>query len=83
MDKKQMKQISSLCAAETYPGWEYTDEEREFLMAIERYKRVERKPFPTWVEALGVLRELGWRKGGETRRQGDKETGRQGDVVAD
>ena len=44
-------------------GSTYTDEEREFLVAIDRYKRRNNRPFPTWIEVLDVLRGLGWRKG--------------------
>ena len=47
---------------ETYPGSDYSDEEREFLLAIDRYKRSRRRPHPTWREVLTVLRDLGWRK---------------------
>ena len=47
---------------EIFPGWDYTDEEREFLVAIDRYKRLRRRPHPTWREVLNVLRQLGWRK---------------------
>lgn len=41
---------------------DYTAEEVEFLQAIERFKREKRRPFPTWSEALAVLRSLGYRK---------------------
>ena len=47
---------------ENYPGSDYSDEEREFLLAIDRYKRSRRRPHPTWREVLDVLRQLGWRK---------------------
>src|SRR5262249_52710816 len=47
---------------ESFPGSDYTDEEREFLQAIDRYKRTHGRPYPTWREVLNVLRELGWRK---------------------
>lgn len=47
---------------ENFPGSDYTDEEREFLRAIDRYKRVNKRPYPTWREVLKVLRGLGWRK---------------------
>ena len=48
-------------------GSEYTPEEVEFLRAIDRYKRANRRPFPTWLEVLNVLRELGWGKGSPSR----------------
>jgi hypothetical protein len=40
----------------------YEDDERQFLMAMETYKRRCRRPFPTWSEALQVLVSLGYRK---------------------
>ena len=40
----------------------YSDDEREFLMAIDKYKRQERRPYPTWSEVLAVLKSLGYRK---------------------
>jgi hypothetical protein len=33
-----------------------------FIMAIEAFKRVNRKSFPTWTEVLSVIRKLGYRK---------------------
>ncbi len=41
---------------------EMTDEQFEFLMAINEYKRVNKRPFPTWTEVLDVMRALGYRK---------------------
>ena len=41
---------------------EMTDEQFEFLMAINEYKRVNRKPFPTWTEVLDVMKAIGYRK---------------------
>jgi hypothetical protein len=41
---------------------DYTDEETIFMKAMERYKRENRRPFPTWSEVLEVLRSLGYRK---------------------
>jgi hypothetical protein len=41
---------------------DYTDEETSFMRAMERYKRENRRPFPTWSEVLEVLRSLGYRK---------------------
>lgn len=48
-------------------GSEYTPDQIEFLKAMERYKRVRRRPFPTWHEVLEVLVSLGYRKVPETR----------------
>lgn len=41
---------------------DYTDDESEFMKAMDRYKRENRRPFPTWSEVLEVLRSLGYRK---------------------
>lgn len=41
---------------------DYSDEEREFLLAIEAYKTRTGRKFPTWCEALDVLRSLGYAK---------------------
>lgn len=43
-------------------GAEYTDEEREFMVAMDRYKRERHRPFPTFAETLRVLKSLGYRK---------------------
>lgn len=40
----------------------YDEDECEFLKAIEAYKKRTGRPFPTWSEVLGVVRELGYRK---------------------
>jgi len=39
-----------------------TDEQFEFIMAINEYKAVNKRPFPTWTEVLDVMRALGYRK---------------------
>jgi hypothetical protein len=39
-----------------------TDEQFEFLLAIEEYKRKNVRPFPTWTEVLEVIKALGYRK---------------------
>ena len=39
-----------------------TDEQFEFLMAVNEYKRVNKRPFPTWTEVLDVMKALGYRK---------------------
>jgi hypothetical protein len=41
---------------------DYTDEETNFMKAMERYKRENRRPFPTLSEVLEVLVSLGYRK---------------------
>jgi hypothetical protein len=39
---------------------DYNDEETEFMKAMDRYKRENRRPFPTWSEVLEVLSSLGY-----------------------
>ena len=39
-----------------------SEEQFEFLMAIEEYKRLNTRPFPTWTEVLEVIKALGYRK---------------------
>jgi hypothetical protein len=41
---------------------EMTDEQFAFLQAIEEYKTVNHRPFPTWTEILDVVHALGYRK---------------------
>lgn len=41
---------------------EYTAEDIEFGRALDRYKKANRRPFPTWSEVLEVARCLGYRK---------------------
>ena len=40
---------------------DYTDEQREFLLAMDRWKRGRGRPHPTWAEVLTILRALGYR----------------------
>jgi len=39
-----------------------SDEQFEFLMAIDEYKRTNTRPFPTWTEVLELIKALGYRK---------------------
>ncbi len=41
---------------------EMTAEQFEFIRAVETYKRVNGKMFPTWTEVLEVIQQLGYRK---------------------
>jgi len=41
---------------------EMTEDQFEFVMAINEYKNVNRRPFPTWTEILDVMKALGYRK---------------------
>jgi hypothetical protein len=39
-----------------------SDEQFDFLMAIEEYKQNNARPFPTWTEVLEVIKAIGYRK---------------------
>jgi hypothetical protein len=41
---------------------EMTPEQFEFVMAIETYKRVNKRLYPTWTEVLEVVQKLGYKK---------------------
>lgn len=41
---------------------EMTPDQFEFVMAIETYKKVNKKLFPTWTEVLEVIQQLGYEK---------------------
>ena len=41
---------------------EMTVEQFEFCMAIETYKKVNKRFYPTWTEVLEVVQQLGYRK---------------------
>ena len=41
---------------------EMNAEQFEFVMAIETYKKVNKRLYPTWTEVLEVVRQLGYRK---------------------
>lgn len=41
---------------------EMTQEQFLFLMAIDAFKRVNEKTFPSWTDVLEVIRKLGYRK---------------------
>ena len=41
---------------------EMSDEQFSFLMAINEYKRLNKRPFPTWTEVLDIIHALGYRK---------------------
>jgi len=54
-----------------------SDEQFEFIMAIDEYKRANARPFPTWTEVLEVIRALGYRKVAEPQalaRHGSSDT---------
>ena len=41
---------------------EMNEEQFDFVRAINEYKEVNRRPFPTWTEVLDIIKALGYRK---------------------
>jgi hypothetical protein len=41
---------------------EMNDEQFEFVMAVDQYKRANQRPFPTWTEVLEIVKAMGYRK---------------------
>src|SRR3989304_4792016 len=41
---------------------EITGELLEFIMAIDEYKRINERPFPSWSEVFEIMQYLGYRK---------------------
>ncbi len=39
-----------------------SDEQFQFIMAIDEYKKANSRPFPTWTEVLEIIKALGYRK---------------------
>ena len=43
-------------------GSDYTVDQIEFIMAIDKYKLDKNRPYPTWVEILQIAKSLGYSK---------------------
>ena len=48
---------------------DYTEDEVEFMKAMDRYKRESGRPFPTWSEVLEVLLALGYSRPPKTEAE--------------
>ena len=46
---------------------EMTDEQFEFIMAIEQYKQANQRPFPSYTEILEIAKALGYRRVAEAQ----------------
>ena len=46
---------------------EMNPEQFEFVMAIEQYKKINKKPFPSFTEILEIAKALGYRKVADPR----------------
>lgn len=51
---------------------EMSDELLDFVLAVDEYKRVNNRPFPTWSEVFEVIRHLGYRKVAERGKHIDR-----------
>lgn len=51
---------------------ELSEEQFEFVMAIDEYKRANKRPFPSWTEVLEVIKYLGYRKVAERGEHVDR-----------
>lgn len=41
---------------------EMTEEQFEFIRAVNEYKQLNSRPFPTWTEVLDIIKAMGYRK---------------------
>ncbi len=46
-------------------GSDYSDDEIEFMMAVDKFKRRTDIKFPTLAELLSIVKDLGYSKNGE------------------
>jgi hypothetical protein len=44
------------------PGSDYTADEITFMLAVDRYKRANNCPHPSWEQVLMIARALGYRR---------------------
>ena len=57
-----MPRLTESRIEENFPGADYSVDEIDFMMAMERYKRDANRPFPCWHEVLRVLKAMGYRR---------------------
>jgi hypothetical protein len=53
---------------------ELNAEQFQFVMAMDEYKRANKRPFPSWTEVLEVIKYLGYRKVAEQGEHVDRPT---------
>ena len=56
---------------------EITGELLEFVMAIDEYKRINERPFPSWSEVFEIIHYLGYRKVAEKADHINNASGRE------
>lgn len=62
MDSRTVERINVSSEPGVPVGCDYTDEEREWLCAVERYRSSKGRRFPTLREVLAIAKSLGYRK---------------------
>jgi len=58
---RPLRPLQSVSAPPPRHGGESSAQE-EFFAAVERYRRTQGRPFPTWSEVLEIAASLGYRK---------------------
>jgi hypothetical protein len=56
------KDLGRLKHSENFNGSDYTEDEVEFIKAMAAYQKKYHRRFPSWSDALRVLKSLGYRK---------------------
>ncbi|MDI6449065.1 hypothetical protein [Anaerobaca lacustris] len=59
-----------------------SDEQFEFVMAIDEYKRANARPFPTWTEVLDLIKALGYRRVADPQPLAESHSASAGDKPA-
>jgi hypothetical protein len=62
MDRRRGPGIRRSAERKSAEEGEMNDEQFDFLLTIDSYKRENKKPFPTWTEVLDVIKAMGYRK---------------------
>lgn len=70
-------------ARRTAEEGEMADDVLEFVLAIDEYKRINSRPFPTWSEVFEVMRYLGYRKVADRAEHIDRVTDVESDSESD
>lgn len=59
---EQNKELPETQYSKVYTGTDYTDDEKEFIEAMEQYMATYKRRFPSFTEVLWVAKALGYRK---------------------
>ncbi len=61
-DKKAAKKVPAKPAPASTKPDQMPKDVLEFIQAIDDYKRLEGRPFPTWSEVLDIVKDLGYQR---------------------